>query len=104
MQTGIFLRVHIPHTAHKRAKRACKFECFFIFLFLEYRKLTTFVLLLGTRRQRKIKNHLKFSARREIILIRFDFMLLPCQSKIRQTVRTYPAIIFEEILIFFTTR
>ena len=50
---------------------SCKFKPFFIFLFLEYRKLTSFVLLLGTRRQRKIKNHLKFAASHKNVLIRF---------------------------------
>ena len=33
------------------------------FLFLEYRKLTTFVLLLGTRRKRKVKISSKILAR-----------------------------------------
>ncbi len=61
---GGFLRVVFPHDTHKRAERACKFKPFFIFLFLEYRKLAALVLLLGTRRQRKIKNHHKFPAQR----------------------------------------
>ena len=45
------------------------------FLFLEYRKLTTFVLLLGTRRQRKIKNHLKSAARCANTIVRYGFEL-----------------------------
>ena len=38
-------------------------------------------LLLGTRRQIKIKNHLKSAAQRENTPIRFGFMLLKCRSK-----------------------
>ncbi|MBO7605249.1 MAG: hypothetical protein J6S61_02115, partial [Elusimicrobiaceae bacterium] len=45
------------------AKRACKFEPFFIFIFLEYRKLTAFVLLLGTRRRGKNQNFFKNTCR-----------------------------------------
>ena len=67
----LLLRVVFPHYIHKRAERACIFKPFFIFIFLEYRKLTPFVLLLGTRRQIKIKNHLKSAAQRDIILVRY---------------------------------
>ena len=65
------LRVNVPHNVHRRAKRACIFKCFLIFLLLEYRKLTTFVLLLGTRRRRKIENHLKSAARRVFVHTRY---------------------------------
>ena len=77
----MFLRVNVPHYVNIRAKRACIFKRFLIFIFLEYRKLTAFVLLLGTRRQIKIKNHLKSASQRDIILERYSSALLGCQRK-----------------------
>ena len=77
----MFLRVLFPHYIFKRAERACIFKPFFIFIFLEYRDVASLPVLLGTRRQIKIKNHLKSAAQRDNILARYGSALLGRQRK-----------------------
>ena len=90
----LILRVVFPHTAHKRAERACIFKRFLIFLFLEYRKLAMLVLLLGTRRQIKIKNHLKSASQRDIIYVRYVLRLYMKREKLKFSQKYLPGLHF----------
>ena len=69
-----------PLKSKRNVFTICIFKCFLIFIFLEYRKLTPFVLLLGTRRLIKIKNHLKSAARCADALVRFYFVLVVAEK------------------------